>query len=324
MSGQRSSIYHFLFEDPLSADGMLLPLIVAGGLGAWALRLQRKRAAENLSARRLPVAPDGVIPGAEGFSKEGSSGAVLLLHGFGDTPQTLRELGGVLHADGFTVLAPLLPGHGGTLPLFAKSRSEDWEAAARRAYRELHERHPAVCIVGLSMGGALAARLASQEEGVSSLVLVSPYLSMPARISWAASLHSILTLFTPYVGGRPNRSIHDPVARAKSLGFGVTTPRLVRELREVARRGREALPNLRVPTLMLQSREDNRIAPSDASAAFAAIGAPNRELIWLKGCGHVITVDLERGRVFAATRAWLRRYGRPRVMALPGSDARTP
>lgn len=303
---------------------MQLLLAVVGGLALWALRRHRIRAADELSAQRLPVAPDGIIPGAEGFSLQGSFGAVLLLHGFGDTPQTLRELGAVLHADGWTVLAPLLPGHGRTLPGFARSRGADWEAAARNAYRELRQRHPAVCIVGLSMGGALAARLAAQEEGVSSLVLVSPYLGMPARISSAASLYRVLTLLTPYVGGQPNRSIHDPVARAKSLGFGVTTPRLVRELREVARRGRQALPNLRVPTLMLQSREDNRIAPSDASAAFAAIGAPIRELIWLEGCGHVITVDLKRGRVFAATRAWLRRYGRPQVVATPRSNARTP
>jgi carboxylesterase len=189
------------------------------------------------------------------------------------------------------------------------------------AFRELRQLHHDVCIVGLSMGGALAARLAAQEQGVSSLVLVSPYLGMPVRISAAASLHWFLTLFTPYVGGRPNRSIHDPVARAKSLGFGVTTPRLVWELREVARRGRQALPNLRVPTLVIQSREDNRIAPSDAAAAFATIGARIRELIWLEGCGHVITVDLKRARVFAATRAWLRRYGRPRLITTPESDA---
>jgi alpha-beta hydrolase superfamily lysophospholipase len=89
---------------------MLLLSAVAGGLALWALRWHSIRVAEQLSSQRLPVGPDGIIPGAEGFSLQGSSGAVLLVHGFGDTPQTLRELGAVLHADGWTVLAPLLPG----------------------------------------------------------------------------------------------------------------------------------------------------------------------------------------------------------------------
>jgi carboxylesterase len=324
MLGQRLDVSEILSEKQPSAGRMIFLLIGVAGLALWIFRRRAMQAAETLSARRLPVGKDGIIPGAEGFLLRGSSGAVLLLHGFGDTPQTLRELGGVLNADGWTVLAPLLPGHGGTLPEFARSNRAGWEAAARNAYHELRTHHPAVCIVGLSMGGALAARLAADEDGVSALVLIAPYLRMPARISRAASMHWLLPLFAPYVGGRPNRSIHDPAARERSLGFGVTTPRLVWELREVARRGREALPRLRVPTLMLQSREDNRIAPSDAAEAFASIGAPVRELVWLEGCGHVITVDIKRDRVFAATRAWLRRHGRLGVAARPAVDVRTP
>jgi len=53
-----------------------------------------------------------IIPGAYAIDldRSGSRG-VLLLHGFGDSPQTLWLLANDLHATGFGVRAPLLPGH---------------------------------------------------------------------------------------------------------------------------------------------------------------------------------------------------------------------
>jgi carboxylesterase len=71
------------------------------------------------------------------------------------------------------------------------------------------------------------------------------------------------------------------------------------------------LPGVRAPTLMIQSRGDNRIDASDAEAAFAALGASDKRLVWVDEGGHVITVDKGRERVLAAGGDWLvERMGR--------------
>ncbi len=93
------------------------------------------------------------------LQEEGSHG-VLLLHGFGDTPQTLSLLARRLHNAGYSVFAPLLPGHGRTLGAFRRSRAEQWIDAAKRALLSMRARSDSVSIVGLSMGGALAVLLA--------------------------------------------------------------------------------------------------------------------------------------------------------------------
>jgi len=107
-------------------------------------------------------ADSGVIKGAEtiDLQEEGSRG-VLLLHGFGDTPQTLSLLALRLHKAGYSVLAPLLPGHGRSLREFTKSNADQWIAAATSSLRELRSRSSDTSIVGLSMGGALAVLLAA-------------------------------------------------------------------------------------------------------------------------------------------------------------------
>src|SRR6476646_423199 len=89
------------------------------------------------------------------LQEEGSPG-VLLLHGFGDTPQTLALLARKLHKSGFSVYVPLLPGHGRNMDAFDKSRASDWISAGRNAFADMRRRHDSVSVVGLSTGGALS------------------------------------------------------------------------------------------------------------------------------------------------------------------------
>src|SRR5947207_15034628 len=126
---------------------------------------------------------DAILKGAEtiDLQEEGSHG-VLLLHGFGDTPQTLSLLARRLSKSGYGVFAPLLPGHGRTIDAFRSSRAEEWIATARDSLRGMHDRYGTVSVVGLSMGAALAVIIGAESESVASLSLVAPYLGMPTHV----------------------------------------------------------------------------------------------------------------------------------------------
>src|SRR3979409_1729006 len=131
-----------------------------------------------------------IIRGAQtiDLQEEGSPG-VLLLHVFGDPPQTLALLARKLHKSGFSLYAPLLPGHGRNMDAFGKSRAADWISAAKSALEEMRRRHKSVSVVGLSMGGALGVLLAAELDEIPALVLIAPYLAMPRVLRLAASTH---------------------------------------------------------------------------------------------------------------------------------------
>ena len=239
------------------------------------------------------------------LQEEGSHG-VLLLHGFGDTPQTLSLLARRLHKAGYGVFAPLLPGHGRTMDVFRRSRAEEWIDAANRALLSMRIRHDSVRVVGLSMGGALAVLVASRDQAISALVLIAPYLGMPRQLRFAAATHWLWGGLAGDVNARNPRSIHDAIEREQNLAYGSVTGRTLFELWKVVRRACKALPRVTSPTLIVQSREDPRVSPRVAEFALEQLGAAEKQLIWTEGAGHIITVDYGRERVFSEVERWLR------------------
>jgi carboxylesterase len=256
-----------------------------------------------LSERTAEARP---VAGAETIDlQEGNPHGILLLHGFGDTPQTLRLLAEHLHDRGYDVVAPLLPGHGTSVDAFMQSRRAEWLACARQEYAAMRSDHETMSVAGLSMGGALTAILGAENQDISSLVLIAPYVQMPVSHRIASASHWI---WGGAAGPRPSRnprSILDPEERAKNLGYGVYSGRLLYELWRLAAQARRALPRLTSPTLLIQSRADPRIAPAVAERAIALVGASRKKLVWAEGGGHIITVDYGRDQVFEQVAGWI-------------------
>jgi carboxylesterase len=252
---------------------------------------------------------DGITEGAKSIDlQEESSRGVLLLHGFGDTPQTFAMLAAHLHAARFSVRAPLLPGHGRSVEEFTASDRAQWLKAARQELVALRKNHESVAVGGLSMGAAIATILASENTEVKAVVLIAPYLGMRVTYRLASMSH---WLWGPLVGTQSSRSpgsILDPEERERNLGHGVFTGRLLHELWRLARDARRSLHAVIAPTLIIQSRSDRRVPASIARHAMKHLGATNKKLVWIEGAGHILTVDYGRDRVFEEVRNWLETY----------------
>jgi carboxylesterase len=128
---------------------------------------------------------------------------------------------------------------------------------------------------------------------------------MPAPLRHLARGHLAWGVILPYLGARGERSIRDPAEAARGLAYGACTPRLVYELSRVVDHANRSLPRVSTPTLVIQSREDNRVAPAIAGRAYQRLGTADKRLVWVEGASHIVTVDYGRERVFAEVEGWL-------------------
>lgn len=217
------------------------------------------------------------------YFHKGNEIGCLVQHGFSGTPANMRTVFEPLADAGFTVIAPLLSGHRTTIRDMERFGRSDWRGNVRAAYDRLAgEGCRKIFAVGLSMGGLLSADLAA-ECRLDGLVL----MSTPFRMQPYLNAGSLLYPFVKYIM-LPTELPREP---DKELYNGLSTKSLA-ELRRLTREVRAKLPRITCPTLMIQSRLDNRVKLSSVPKAQLAI--PTKpELIWLEHSPHGCTYGPE-------------------------------
>jgi alpha-beta hydrolase superfamily lysophospholipase len=139
------------------------------------------------------------------FAADDPPFGVLLLHGYSDSPYSLRSVARALQARGAHVLGLRIPGHGTAPSGLVHAEIEDMIAAVRIAARHLQDRigdRPLV-LVGYSNGAALAldhAIAAVRDPALpqaAALALISPEIAVtPAAAAaiWQARIGRVLGL----------------------------------------------------------------------------------------------------------------------------------
>jgi carboxylesterase len=222
---------------------------------------------------------------------EGRRGA-LVLHGLSGSPESVAGLARALEEAGLEVELPLLPGHGASVDDLAASAWDDWADAAEAAFDRLAARCDAVVVVGLSMGGTLAAWLAARRPEVVGLVAVNPYVDPPAE-SFRELLRGIRDAghpCLPSIGG----DVADPAAWEESCDDLPIDPllSLCAALDDVV----AGLGRVTCPTLLFTSRADHVVPPVSSDVLAAGVSGPV-ERVWLDRSFHVATVDYDREEI---------------------------
>jgi carboxylesterase len=243
-----------------------------------------------------------VIPGAEAFARDGGPMGVLLCHGFTGSPQSLRPWAEYLAAAGLAVSLPRLPGHGTTWQEMARTRWEDWFAEVNRAFDELQSRCDEIFVMGLSMGGCLALRLAElRGDAVRGLVLVNPSLTADSPLLFLVI--PVVKFVVPAVKGIAS-DIKKP--GATEAGYDRTPVKAAASLPGLWRTTQQHLSDLTQPILVYRSTTDHVVGPASVSTLTRALPASQVEVRELADSYHVATLDNDAEAIFAGSLEFVR------------------
>ncbi|MFC4332187.1 alpha/beta hydrolase [Streptomyces andamanensis] len=243
-----------------------------------------------------------VLPGAEPFRHEGGEVGVLLCHGFTGSPQSLRPWAEYLSGHGLTVSLPLLPGHGTRWQDMQVTGWQDWYAEVDRELRVLGERCAQVFVAGLSMGGALALRLAAKHgDAVSGVVVVNPANKVHGLSAYALPVARHLV--------RTTKGIASDIAREDSaeLGYDRVPLHSAHSLRTFFRLVDGELPQVTQPLLLLRSPQDHVVPPADSARILGRVSSVDVTEILLEQSYHVATLDHDADRIFEESLAFIGR-----------------
>ena len=223
-----------------------------------------------------------------------SSIGVLLLHGFTGSPASMRPWAERLVQEDFSVELPVLPGHATSWQDLNRTTWHQWYAAAQISYLKLTRECEEVFVAGLSMGGALALRLAQHQKNVSGLILVNPAVQAKNKLLKLAPALGKIIPSVPAVGNdiaMPNVSEHSydrtPVPAAASM-------------LELWSDVKKAIHLVTAPTLIFTSKNDHIVPVASSEFIVKNISTPtiDREHIFLEKSFHVATLDYESETIF--------------------------
>jgi carboxylesterase len=182
----------------------------------------------------------------------------------------------------------------------------DWYGAVSTALDDLVPRCRTLVVAGLSMGGALALRLAADRgPDVHGLILVNPaVLAEDPRLR----LLPLLKWVIPAVPG-----IGSDIKRPgiTELAYPRTPTRAVDSLQHGWAELRRDLPQVNQPLLVLRSAEDHVVPASSTQLILDTVTSEQRREIVLLDSYHVATLDNDADRIIAESLTFLTQVTQP-------------
>ncbi|HRP68368.1 MAG TPA: alpha/beta fold hydrolase [Turneriella sp.] len=235
-----------------------------------------------------------LMRGAEPFRLTGQTEVgFLLVHGFEDSPYIMRNLANLLHSEGHTVIAPLLPGHGTNIKAFERTRYEHWRQMVLDTYLRERPRFKYFFMIGFSMGGNLtlnvASRVAKHAPPTGVITIAAP-VTLNGFLNGRLMLHDprlfftgILKYFVRYIPkskGALTEKVMVPWVGYEEAYTLAPLHSFKRGVSEIKHR----LYRIVVPTCLIHAQNDKTVDVENMHYIFRRIRSPEK-------CAYVINLE---------------------------------
>jgi carboxylesterase len=227
------------------------------------------------------------LPGDE----RNESTAVLMVHGFTGSPSEFRRVGYFLNEMGYTVKAVRLPGHGTIPEDMIRTGWRDWYQHVLDSYDELAvQTRGRIVVMGHSMGGLLALKLASERQVDGIVSLATPiYLTR-----WKTALALLLQYFVRYIKKKPLAS----TLLDEACSYDKTPTRCVVSLRTLVRQVKRIMPEVAAPIYIGQGLKDRLVLQRSADYIHNRINSEQKMMKLYPQTSHGMLLDQERDQVY--------------------------
>jgi carboxylesterase len=135
----------------------------------------------------------------------------------------------------------------------------------------------------------------------------TPY-DLPA-IPLPLSIVRFLSHFKPYLpkGDEPGGGWFDQAAYQQHVSYPQNPLRSAVELKVLLAEMHAALPKISVPVLLIHSHDDAYVIKDSMQQIFDHLTTADKRMLWVEGCGHVITEEPARATVFKAAADFIER-----------------
>ncbi len=238
--------------------------------------------------------------GAPVFLKsENQKAGVLLIHGYMAAPEEMKKLAQYLYEQSFTVYVPRLKGHGTAPEDLSETKYIEWIESVEEGYVILKHTCEKLFVGGFSTGAALALDLCRRTNDIQGVFAVAPPMQLK---DLGSHLAPAITMFNnmmkkaylsnmtkEFVTNNPENP-HINYLRNPVSG--------IRELERLTKNLASVLKDIKLPALVIQSRNDPVVNPDGTFKLFNKIGSAQKEYFLFDYDRHGILLGKGAGRIY--------------------------
>jgi carboxylesterase len=200
-----------------------------------------------------------------------------------------------------------LAGHGTDVKDMIRTRYQDWLASVEDGWNYMQGQTERVFVIGLSLGGVLSLTFSAKFPVAGVVALSAPY-EMPSTL--AKTLGPLLIPMSKIIPTMKKGEDYwfNPEMEKDHVCYPTDPVRPAYELMQLLKVMRSLLPTIKVPALVIQSRDDASVLPENGIKVFEHLGSPNKKHIWIEKANHVITRDGDTSKVFKPIAEFIQTY----------------
>jgi len=242
-------------------------------------------------------------------SPESDTG-VLLIHGMMAAPEEVRQWAISLHEKGLTVYVPRLSGHGTSCKDLSVRTYNDWLDSVDRGHTILKTCCKKILVAGFSTGAGLALQsVILKPHDFEAVIAVSAPLKFKSFSSRFAETLNGFNLFCNYLGMRSlAREFMVNDADNPHINYLRCPVSAFVQVKKLMKKVRRSLPDIDIPALVIQAKNDPKVAPESGPAIFKLLGTDKKKFSWIDYNMHGIVRGEIGSEVFKEVESFLVAY----------------
>lgn len=242
----------------------------------------------------------------ETFYQGNSGHVVILLPGLCGSELEMGVIPRLLKQSNHSYIIPRIPGYSAHTGI---TDYPDWIETVDQLITDLQISHESVSIVGLSMGATLGISVASRNQSIRSLSLLSPVLlfdgwSVPWYYPFLSLIYRLGFRHWHYKESEPygvkNKELRRHIQKAvqtnsiSELGAAHLPAKHLYQSLQLIKDAKRNLREVKTDCLIIHAIDDETASPKNPDMILESISSETRKVIWLGNSYHIITVDNER------------------------------
>ena len=244
---------------------------------------------------------------------EGSN-HVILIHGYPESPYSVRLLGKYLAANGFHVFGPLLPGFGKNYQyLYKHSNWREWIKEIDNLINMIKKKDSQnIFVSGISMGGFITLYIAIHHPEVKAIAPICGPVYVKSMLKWVIPITKIFKKYVTITQSEidvmdPNIQ-HDPIILKLNQNYNKVVLKGVSSELKIMKKVRKNLHRITQPILICQGRNDNTIPLETPKYIYERVSSQDKSINWYENSGHLLTLDYDKEELFKDIATFFKKY----------------